>query len=206
MKSKRFARCPLWGRVLQAAFFNREEKEGIWWAGRAKKEHCFLFVIYLHISSVLGMVKPFSAFELFLLPCCITSCQETVVRLMGQETVATAVDRQKITYFLVNFRDSGYFYICWDVSSGGSTQPVNYKPVRIGLTWGPPNQLMKRMAGAGDLFPWQSIPYKLRGSQLKTAEINRVFGSGHRFAGILFAEALPPVSAGSVVTERLGRD
>lgn len=31
---------------------------------------------------------------------------------MGQEAVATAVDRQKITYFLVDFRDSGYFYIC----------------------------------------------------------------------------------------------
>lgn len=74
----------------------------------------------------------------------------------------------------------------------------------MGLTRGPPNQLMKQMAGAGDLFPWQSIPYKLRGSQLKTAEINRVFGSG--FAGIPFAEALPLVSAGSVVTERLGRD
>lgn len=62
------------------------------------------------------------------------------------------------------------------------------------------------MSGAGDLFPWQSIPYKLRGSQLKTAEINRVFGSGRRFAGMPSAEALSLVSAGSVVTERLVRD
>lgn len=72
----------------------------------------FFFVIYLHISSVLGMVKPFSAYELFSLPCSITSCQETVVRLMGQEAVAMAAGTQKIKYFLVNFRDTGYFYIC----------------------------------------------------------------------------------------------
>lgn len=112
---------------------------------------------------------------------------------------------RKSSISLSNFRDAGYFLNCWEVAVVGWTPPVNYEPVRTGLIWALPNELMKRMSEAGDLFPWQNVPGELQGSHVKTTEINTAFSSGHRSAGILFAEASSPVSAASTVTERLVR-
>lgn len=113
---------------------------------------------------------------------------------------------RKSSISLWNFRDTGYFLNCWEVPVVGWTPPINYEAVRTGLTWAPPNELMKRTSEAGDLFPWQNVSGELQGSHLKTTEINRAFSSGHRSAGTLFAEASSLVSAASIITERLVRN
>lgn len=44
--------------------------------------------------------------------------------------------------------------------------------------WASPNELIKRMSEAGDLFPWQNVPGELKGSHLKTAGINQALVQG----------------------------
>lgn len=95
--------CKMSGWVLLAAFFNREKRGRIWWTGWAKKENNVLFVIHLCISSVLGIIKSFSAYELFSLPCSRTSCQEPAVRLVSWEAAVAVMGTEKVEHFLVRF-------------------------------------------------------------------------------------------------------